>query len=89
MFSRHYGFLPTTEALRLPNMNLNITETELFSSIETTTYFPGAVYMKNILPGASFQAVSTSPSTPPPNDGEPVAFLPFLHFSPQESIVTT
>lgn len=68
------AFPPTLDNLAAAGVRLTASENEVFSTVGVHNYFSSAV--KFDLPfGVSYVANNTSPSTPPPSDGEPVAVL--------------
>lgn len=76
------AFPPSLANLKRVGLTLTESESTLFANITTHQYYSSAVNLA--LPfGVSYIANNTSPSTPPPNAGEPVAVL---HLSPRSNV---
>ena len=80
------AFPPTVSALEAANLDITDQETQAFTPVGIINYYAGAVAMANTARGKLYEAASTSPSLPPPAEGEPVAFVQLWNSS---SIATT
>ncbi|KAF2477635.1 FAD/NAD(P)-binding domain-containing protein [Lindgomyces ingoldianus] len=79
------AFPPTLHNLKKSGLDYTEDEEEVFGAVGVHNYFSSAVNLK--LPfGVSYIANSTSPTVPPPNEGEPVAVL---RLSPNSTISTS
>lgn len=69
------AFAPTLPTLRAAGVTLSANESEVFSSIQVTDYFSGAVRLSEVPQRQLYNVVSTSPDVPPDAEAQPVAFL--------------
>jgi hypothetical protein len=77
-----FAFPPNINNLERVGLDMTKLEHDTFKSIATHQYYSSAVKLK--LPfGVSYIANSSSPTVPPPNDGEPAAVL---HLSEQSNV---
>lgn len=80
-----FAFPPTIENLERTGLDLTEEEHDVFKDVGIINYYSSAVELE--LPfGVSYIANSSSPSVPPPNEGEPVAVL---RLSAQSNISTS
>ncbi|KAF2182333.1 FAD/NAD(P)-binding domain-containing protein [Zopfia rhizophila CBS 207.26] len=79
------AFPPTLENLERTGIDLTEREDEVFSAVGVHNYFSSAVKL-NLPYGVSYIAASSSPTTPPPDAGEPVAAL---RLTPNSEIATS
>ena len=69
------AFPPTLTALRAAGVTLSVNEIKVFTPIQITDYFSGAVQMSEVPRREAYHALSTSLDVPPDAAAEPVAFI--------------
>ncbi|KAJ6505339.1 FAD/NAD-P-binding domain-containing protein [Mycena sanguinolenta] len=79
------AFPPTMKLLEAANLDLTAAEKDLFSSVQLTNYWSGAVAM-DIPAAQGWYANSSNPTVPPQPVGQPVGFI---RLSNQSDVVTT
>ncbi|KAF7367885.1 FAD/NAD(P)-binding domain-containing protein [Mycena sanguinolenta] len=79
------AFPPTVKLLEEANLHLTAAEKDLFSSVQLTNYWSGAVSM-DIPAAQGWYANSSNPALPPQPEGQPVGFIRLYN---QSDVVTT
>ncbi|KAF7367905.1 Amine oxidase, flavin-containing superfamily [Mycena sanguinolenta] len=79
------AFPPTVKLLEAANLDLTAAEEDLFSSVQLTNYWSGAVAME-IPADQLWYANSSSPAVPPPPEAQPVGFVRLFN---ESNVVTT
>ncbi|KAJ7233721.1 hypothetical protein B0H12DRAFT_1191913 [Mycena haematopus] len=79
------AFPPTVELLEAANLDITAAEEDLFSSVQLTNYWSGAVLME--IPALQvWYANSSSPAVPPRPEAQPVGFIRLFN---ESDVVTT
>ncbi|KAJ6505296.1 FAD/NAD-P-binding domain-containing protein [Mycena sanguinolenta] len=79
------AFPPTVKLLAAANLDLTAAEEDLFSSVQLTNYWSGAVSME-IPADQLWYANSSSPAVPPAPEAQPVGFIRLFN---ESNVVTT
>ncbi|KAJ6505307.1 FAD/NAD-P-binding domain-containing protein [Mycena sanguinolenta] len=79
------AFPPTVKLLAAANLDLTAAEEDLFSSVQLTNYWSGAVSME-IPANQLWYANSSSPTVPPAPEAQPVGFIRLFN---ESNVVTT